>query len=69
MRIKKIEKLKKFINTMLYVWNKKIRKIKKWIIYNVMEKNKNMKNKNKFENTLLWNVDVKKIKKIEKLKN
>ena len=63
MRIKKIEKLKKFINTMLYVWNKKIRKIKKWIIYNVMEKNKNMKNKNKFENTLLWYVDVKKIKK------
>ena len=29
-----------------------------------MEKNKNMKNKNKFENTLLWNVDVKKFKKI-----
>ena len=28
-----------------------------------MEKNKNMKNKNKFENRLLWNVDVKKIKK------
>ena len=48
---------------MLYWWNKKIIKIKKWIIYNVMEKNKNMKNKNKFENTLLWNVDVKKIKK------
>ena len=28
-----------------------------------MEKNKNMKNKNKLENRLLWNVDVKKIKK------
>ena len=28
-----------------------------------MEKNKNRKIKNKLENTLLWNVDVEKIKK------
>ena len=41
--------------------NQKNKKMKN--IYNVMEKNKNMKNKNKFENRLLWNVDVKKIKK------
>ena len=35
-----------------------------------MEKNKNRKIKNKLENTLLWNVYMKKIKKkIEKLKN
>ena len=34
-----------------------------------MKKNKIRKIKNKLENTLLWNVDVKKIKKIEKLKN
>ena len=33
------------------------------------KKNKNRKIKNKLENTMLWNVDVKKIKKIEKLKN
>ena len=34
-----------------------------------MEKNKNMKNKNKFEDTLLWNVDVKKIKKYKNEEN
>ena len=34
-----------------------------------MEKNKNRKIKNKLENTILWNVDMNKIKKIEKLKN
>ena len=42
--------------------NQKNKKMKN--IYNVMEKNKNRKIKNKLENTLLWNnVDVKKIKK------
>ena len=35
-----------------------------------MKKNKNGKIKNKLENTVLWNVYMKKIKKkIEKLKN
>ena len=34
-----------------------------------MKKNKNRKIKNKLDYTMLWNVDVKKIKKIEKLKN
>ena len=34
-----------------------------------MEKNKNRKIKNKLDYTMLWNVDVKKIKKIVKLKN
>ena len=38
-------------------------------IYNVMEKNKNRKIKNKLENKILWNVDMNRIKKIEKLKN
>ena len=47
--------------------NQKNKKMKN--IYNVMEKNKNRKIKNKLENRMLWNVDVKKIKKIEKLKN
>ena len=34
-----------------------------------MEKNKNRKIKNKLENKILWNVDMNRIKKIEKLKN